>query len=92
MTVSHLFYDFTVFDASVNYEDFKKGKVNKLPYIIDDKVFKTLLRSIALGTKASFSYKPTEEEIKRHVAVKKKIKLSKIEQLELTEEEIIDAE
>ena len=67
MTVSHLFYDLSMFDASTDYITYQEQKkVNKdarLTYNTEDIGFKTLMKSIALSTKATFSYTPTPEEI-----------------------------
>ena len=40
MTVSHMFYDLKIVDASTNYEDFKKGKIDQVEYNINEAGFK----------------------------------------------------
>jgi len=51
MTVSHLFYDFSMVEAAVNYDDVKSGKAT-CEYNVEDIGFKALMESVALGTKA----------------------------------------
>lgn len=68
MTVSHLFYDFGLIDASINYEAYQKNNDTVIPYNINDRGFNELLQCVALGTKANFSYNPTTEEIKKFLA------------------------
>jgi len=60
MTVSHMFYNGSVLDVSVNYQEKMNGK--NIPYEEHVQVsgFKELVRCIALSTKASFAYKPSE--------------------------------
>jgi len=56
MTVSHLFYDFGMLDASISYDIHQENPNVKLGYNIDDPSFKALIQAVALGTKATFSY------------------------------------
>ena len=62
MTVSHLFYDFGMLDASVSYEKYNENPSLKMDYDVNDPGFKALMQAVALGTKASFSYMPTVDE------------------------------
>lgn len=64
MTVSHLFYNNRLVDAHINYETFKaRPGMYKLEYDVEDPNFKSVLKLMALGSKASFSYNPTDDEI-----------------------------
>lgn len=64
MTVSHLYYNNKLVDAHINYETFKaKPGMYKLEYDVEDPNFKDILKMMALGSKASFSYNPTDDEI-----------------------------
>ena len=68
MTVSSLWYNGEVRNASVNYQSFKESKGElEIDYDIEDGTFKELMRTVALGTKAFFEYTPTEEAIKRKI-------------------------
>ena len=68
MTVSHLFFNNSITEASINYEEYKNNPNIRLPYDINDQGFKDLVQSIALGTKATFSFNPTLDEIKAYLA------------------------
>lgn len=46
-----------------------------------------MLKCIALGTVASFSYLPTMSDIKGYIAKKRKIKESKADAIDISEEE-----
>jgi len=54
MTVSHLFYDFGMVDASISYDRYLANKNLSLGYNINDIGFKELIQAVSLGTKASF--------------------------------------
>ncbi|CAI2369776.1 unnamed protein product [Moneuplotes crassus] len=74
MSVSSLWYDGELKDASVNYQTFEQSKANiTLGYDIRDSTFKELLYNFILGTTASFNFNPTEKQIKRHIAKKLKV-------------------
>lgn len=62
MTVSHIYYDTNIHDASVNYQYHQKNGAN-IEYDVKDPGFITLMQTIALGTKATFSYTPEVEEM-----------------------------
>jgi sodium/potassium-transporting ATPase subunit alpha len=70
MTVSHLWFDGNMKDASTNYQiyqettDQEKGSIG---YDIQDPGFKELLRCVELGSIAQFEYTPAEEDIKREI-------------------------
>ena len=72
MTVSHMFYNLGMKDASVNYQTFKKNSSLILDYDIKDPGFIALVQSVALGTKAQFRFNPSKEEIVKYVAKKNK--------------------
>jgi hypothetical protein len=62
MTVSHIYYDFGMIDASVSYEVVKEDPSAKVAYDVNNPMFQTLLQTVALGTKATFAYAPSELE------------------------------
>ena len=71
MTVSHLFYDLGMIDASTNYETYKKSpSTQKINYNVNDPGFQALMQAVVLGTKASFGYQPHKEEILKYIAKK----------------------
>ncbi len=84
MTVSNLFYNGKILDASTNYEIYqrllelenKKGEKGNTKnvavpkYDTEDKTFRTLVETIALATVSFFSYKPKPEDIRNFVAKK----------------------
>lgn len=63
MTVSHLFYGGRYVDAGVNYENHLKNPSLKLGYDMQNKDFKELVKLMALGSKASFGYNASDDEI-----------------------------
>ena len=87
MTVSHLFYDFGMLDASVNYSEALNNPGLKLDYNVEDPTFKALMQAVALGTKATFSYQPTDEEMKKYLAAVTKRKFRYYKDKHLTDEE-----
>jgi sodium/potassium-transporting ATPase subunit alpha len=91
MTVSHLFYDLRMLDAGVNYETFKKNPQIKLNYDVNNVGFKSLIQAVALGSKASFRYTPTKDEIMMYVAKKNNQSLSSIVYDHISEDEIKEA-
>ena len=81
MTVSHMFYNGTIHEASVNYEDYKKNPGQEMSYDLNDQGFKDLIQAIALGSKASFSYQPTPDEILAYVAKQEGRKINSVDDL-----------
>lgn len=67
MTVSHMFYNGTIHEASVNYEEYKKNPGMEMTYDLNDPGFKDLVQAIALGSKASFSYTPAPDELLAYI-------------------------
>lgn len=63
MTVSHLYFNGDMVEAHINYESFKKNPSLKLDYNVNDKNFQELVKMMALGSKASFNYTPTDDEV-----------------------------
>lgn len=43
MTVSHLFYDFGMLDASISYDKYLENKNIKIDYDVNDPGFKALM-------------------------------------------------
>ena len=72
MTVSHLFYNLGMIDASVNYETAKKNSAIKLEYDLKEPGFQALIQGVALGTKAQFRFNPSKEQIVKYIAKKNK--------------------
>jgi hypothetical protein len=90
MTASHMFYNGMTVDISTNYEYFlKEGK--QVEYDINDPGFQAVMQLVALGSKATFSYEPNENDIKTYIARKKKVKATSINYKELSPEEIEQA-
>ena len=63
MTVSHMYFNLNMIDASVNYESFRKNPSLKPGYDLNDPGFQSLIQSVALGSKAQFLYTPSKEDI-----------------------------
>ena len=67
MTVSHLYYGNQLVEADINYEQFKilkkKNDLATLGYDMNNIDFKELHKLMSLGSKASFNYNPSDEEI-----------------------------
>lgn len=84
MTVSNVFVNGKILDASTNYEIYQrlleleaakgdKGNVKNVPvpkYDTNDATFRTLVETIALATVSFFSYQPKPEDIRNFVAKK----------------------
>jgi sodium/potassium-transporting ATPase subunit alpha len=83
MTVSHMFYNAMIHDASTNFEEYKKNPNLDRSYDINDPGFKDLIQAIALGSKATFSYTPSPDELKMYIAKQEGRKAAS--QSELTE-------
>jgi len=78
MTVSNMFFNNDVVDASVNWQVYlktkekeeKKGadgdmkKIKEPRYSFEDPGFQELVKTVALSTKSFFAYEPSEEVIK----------------------------
>ena len=63
MKVSHLFYGNKMVDGDTNYDDYKNNPNLRVEYELDDSDFKELVLAMAVGTKATFSYNPTDDDI-----------------------------
>jgi sodium/potassium-transporting ATPase subunit alpha len=72
MTVSHLFFNLGMIDASINYEVYKKNPSIKLDYNVKDPGFQSLMQAVALGTKAQFRFNPSKDQIVKYIAKKNK--------------------
>jgi hypothetical protein len=59
-----------MFDASINYSEYKKKPSTKLGYDVDNIGFKNLAQAIALGSKSTFRYTPSKEDIIKYYAKK----------------------
>jgi hypothetical protein len=57
-------------DASVNYQSHKKNPQLSIGYDVNNIGFKNLVQAVALGSKATFRYTPTKDEIIRYYAKK----------------------
>lgn len=82
MTASHIFYDGKIIDVSINFEEKTRNNID-IPYLeaIEEPGFQSLIKCIALGSKATFSYKPTLEEIKTFLAKKRRLNKMKMKGL-----------
>jgi len=87
MTVAHLFYNNNIFDASTNFEEYLKNPNKERTYNVEDPGFQELINSIALGTKATFSYNPTLEEMRTYLEKKDGKKTSAYADLVLTDQQ-----
>lgn len=74
MTVSHMFYDLALVNASVNYEAHKKNPNINLGYNVKDTGFQALIQAVALGSKATFGYLPSNDEVIKYVAKKQGVR------------------
>ena len=84
MTVSSLWYDGNLFDASVNYQAYLENQDTMKPdYNINEPTCAELIKTVALGTKAFFTYSPNEQIIKRKIG-----KMIKKNPKNITKEEI----
>lgn len=50
-------------DAQINYEAVKKNPSVRLGYDVKDPAFREFVKMMALGSKASFNFNPSDEEI-----------------------------
>ena len=88
MTISQLFYNGNTVDASTSYDDYQADPINKkIDYDINDPAFQEILQCMILGSKASFSYNPSTDEIKQFIGKEKKVPNNRILSLEVTEDE-----
>ena len=88
MTVSHLFFDMQMLDASVNYQEKQKNPSTKIGYDIHSTGFQNLIQAVALGSKATFRYAPTKDEIVMYYMKKhgvRSISYEDIPEIEVTE-------
>ena len=69
MTVSHIWHNMEMFDASVNYQNLQLGinKKEEIDYDVSNNDFKELLRCVTLGTKAFFDFNPDEDHLKKEI-------------------------
>lgn len=88
MSVSHLYYNGKIVDANVNYESYKENPKQFIGYDLNDPAFQSLLQSVMLGTKASFEFSPTIEEIKQFVARKRGHNPKDIAKYKVTDDEM----
>lgn len=79
MTVSHLFFDMQMLDASINYQTQQRNPQTKLGYDIHNNGFKNLIQAVALSCKASFGYNPSKEEIIKYYAKKNMLDERRVE-------------
>lgn len=90
MTVSHVYYNRKIEDASLNLEaherNMKKAKPDEklqLGYNPDDPGFRALVESIVLGTYTIFNYDPTDDDAKQLYARMRKVAVASLENIEL---------
>lgn len=68
MTVSHVYYcSKKLINASVNFQDKKEKKID---YDVDDPDFKELMLGVALGSKATFHFQPSIDDILNFKGIK----------------------
>jgi len=88
MTVSHMFYNNTIYDASTNMEEYRKNPNLERTYDVDDIGFKDMIQAIALGSKATFSYNPTMDEMKAYIAKQEGKKAASIGELSESQKQL----
>jgi len=92
MTVSHMYYNRQIIDASVNYQLFQRNMAKpkeerdeklEIGYDAQDPAFRALVQAIVLGTYTIFQYDPSDEECKQLYARQKKVAVASLEGKEL---------
>lgn len=79
MSVSHMFFNGSIIDASTNYEIFKRleekakteqksSNISQPSYDTQNEIFKTFIETIALATISFFEYQPSSDQIRAKVA------------------------
>lgn len=63
MTVSHLFFNNNIVDSHINYEQALRNPSVKTGYNVKDENFLDFVKMMSLGSKANFSFNPTDDEI-----------------------------
>lgn len=68
MTVSHLFYGGNLVDANTNYEVYREAKKVgnenvRIEYDLKDPDFQEIAKAMALSSKASFAFNPSDDDI-----------------------------
>ena len=84
MTVSHIWHNMEMYDASINYQNISLGlnKKEEIDYDINNNDFKELLWCVALGSKAFFDFNPDEDHVRKEIGKilwKRARRVSKIE-------------
>jgi len=88
MTVSHMYYNRQIIDASVNLQVFERNAAKpkeerddklEIGYDPQDPAFRSLVQAIVLGTYTIFQYDPTDEECKQLYARQKKVAVASLE-------------
>ena len=74
MTVSHMYFNASIRDTEVNYQEFEKDANVKIGYSINDIGFPELIESVVLGTNATFEPRYDDSEIRLHIAKREKRK------------------
>jgi sodium/potassium-transporting ATPase subunit alpha len=97
MTVSHVYYNRSSVDASLNFQaherNWAKDKPDdkiKVEYDVKDDNFRTLVRSIVLGTYTIFNYDPSLDECKQLHARMTKVSVTSLEHQTLPDSVIKD--
>ena len=85
-----MWYDGMIIDISTNYEEhLKSGK--SIEYDVKDKGFQNLMQCVCLGSKAFFSYNPTDTEIINYIAKKQNRKAEGMEISDCSTQDVEDA-
>jgi len=66
-----MFYDLGMIEANINYETILKNPSLKANYKVNDPGFQSLVQAITLGTKASFGFQPSKDDILKFLAKQK---------------------
>jgi sodium/potassium-transporting ATPase subunit alpha len=90
MTVSHVFCNRSIYDASLNYQDHLRNQAKPKPddklelgYDPKDPGFSSLVEAVVLGTYTIFNYDPTDDEAKQLFARMRKISTASLEGVDL---------
>lgn len=90
MTVSHVFCNRSIYDASLNYQDHLRNQAKPKPddklelgYDPKDPGFASLVEAVVLGTYTIFNYDPTDDEAKQLFARMRRVAVASLEGVDL---------
>jgi hypothetical protein len=99
MTVSHIYYNGKIVDASTNYQVHERNQKKENPdekivlgYDLNDPNFMEIVKSVALSTYTIFAYHPSDEECQQLYARMNNTTVAKVEKMTLSHETMKDLE